>query len=261
MRFILSAAVICVISLFSTGFLGAQEVPQAEKKPIIILKLDDVTALTPRWKKCAEFLAVENVKSSFGIIGYALEEPKPGLLDWIRQLHESGMVEFWNHGYKNRTGQDKQGEFEVESAEEQKQAIERTQALVKEKLGITMRVFGPHWSGTNKVTEEALTQIPDIVAVFYYTKPAQDRAWFVFRRHFVLEEPLFVPNLENIRKRWEAGAKNYEYLCLQGHPNQWDEKRFEAFARIIAFFKEQGCEFMTPSEYLAKIGKLDKGVE
>lgn len=261
MRMILMSILTCMLSVFVAGTLSAQEAATAEKKPVIILKLDDVVAPTPRWKKCADFLAAENVKSSFGIIGYALEDPKPGLLEWIKQLHDGGLVEFWNHGYMNRTGKDANGEFEVESAEEQKQAIERTQALVKEKLGITMRVFGPHWSGTNKATDEALAQIPEIAAVFHYTKPSKDREWFVFRRRFAIENPTFVPNLEDIRKRWEAGAKNDEYLSLQGHPNQWDDKRFEEFTRIIAFFKEQGCEFMTASEYLAKIGKLDNTAE
>ena len=41
----------------------------------------------------------------------------------------------------------------------------------------------------------------------------------------------------------------------QGHPNAWDDKRWEGFVKIIEFLKSRGCVFMTPSEYLAGAGR------
>jgi translation elongation factor P/translation initiation factor 5A len=38
---------------------------------------------------------------------------------------------------------------------------------------------------------------------------------------------------------------------MQGHPNQWDEPRLEAFKTTVLYLKGKGCTFMTASEYLA----------
>ncbi|MBN2711490.1 MAG: DUF2334 domain-containing protein [Planctomycetes bacterium] len=232
--------------------------PAKKKTPVIILKLDDVTSLAPRWQKCAEFLKKENVKASFGIIGFGLENPSPDLVSWIKKLNDSKLIEFWNHGYKNRSGKDPKGEFESESMEEQLESLKKTQALAKEKLGITLTAFGPHWSGTNKETEKALEQVPDLTSVFYYTKSSSARPWFVFERIFVLENPIFKPNFEFVKKMYEKFADKKDYICMQGHPNQWDDARFEQFTQIVKYFKEQGCTFMTATEYVNSVSKADK---
>lgn len=241
------------ISLAASG-VGAGEPAAsgaaAEKKPVIILKLDDVVKLSPQWKKCAEFLKAEQVKAGFGIIGFGLENPSPELVAWIKDLHASGLIEFWNHGYRNRNAKDPKGEFEEEDMQLQLASLKKTQDLAKEKLGITLHAFGPHWSGTNAATADALKQVPEITSVFYYTTEVKSPSWFVFKRDFVIEEPLFVPNLANIQKKYAQLASTRDYFCLQGHANQWDDKRFEEFTRIVKFFKEQGCTFMTPTEYV-----------
>jgi hypothetical protein len=41
-----------------------------------------------------------------------LEEDNQAYFDWIKDLHKSGLIEFWNHGYSNRKATDKTGEFE-----------------------------------------------------------------------------------------------------------------------------------------------------
>lgn len=45
------------------------------------------------------------------------------------------------------------------------------------------------------------------------------------------------------------------YIVLQGHPNQWDDKRFEDFTKVVRYLKEQGCPFMTASEYVESAAK------
>ena len=90
-----------------------------------------------------------------------MEEDNQAYFNWIKHLHKSGLIEFWNHGYRNRKATDKTGEFEG-SFEEQKDALRRTQELAKEKLDIELRAFGPHWSGTNEGTAKAMEEIPEI---------------------------------------------------------------------------------------------------
>ncbi|OGV81515.1 MAG: hypothetical protein A3K19_17240 [Lentisphaerae bacterium RIFOXYB12_FULL_65_16] len=256
----LVAATFAVTAIFSlsTAALAEEGTAAPAKRPIIILKLDDVTTLTPRWQKCAEFLERENVKAAFGIIGNGLDNPKPQLVDWIKKCHDSRLIEFWNHGYRNRTAQDPKGEFEEDDSAVQLASLQKTQALAKEKLGITLHAFGPHWSGTNAATEQALAQVPELTSVFYYTKSSKARPWFVFERVFVLEEPLFKPNFEFVKKKFEQVADKKAYICMQGHANQWDDQRFEQFTMIVKYLKEQGCIFMTPTEYVTSLEKSAK---
>lgn len=248
------AAVLAFASVAPMADAG--EVP-GRLPQVIILKLDDVTAhksaspspVPPRWQRVTDFLKESGIEASYGIIGYSLEEDNQAYFDWIKNLHESGLIEFWNHGYGNRKATDKTGEFEG-PLEEQKSALERTQALTKEKLSIALKAFGPHWSGTNEDTARALAGIPEITMWFYGPK---DSDKYVFERVLTLENPTFVPDPARFKELYERVGRDKKCLALQGHPNAWDDKRWEGFVEIIGFLKSQGCVFMTPSEYVEKV--------
>jgi peptidoglycan/xylan/chitin deacetylase (PgdA/CDA1 family) len=224
---------------------------------IIVLKLDDVTTqggrgslpVSSRWQRVTDFIEQNNLKASYGIIGWSLEQDNPAYFAWIKNLHDKGTIEFWNHGYRDRKSEDKTGEFEG-PYDEQKTALDKTQRLAKEKLGIELRAFGPHWSGTNRDTAKALEGIPEIKICFYDPKEARQ---FVFERVLVLENPTFVPDVDKFKQLYEKNAKDKACLALQGHPNAWDDKRWDGFVKIIEFLKAKGCVFMTPSEYLATV--------
>jgi peptidoglycan/xylan/chitin deacetylase (PgdA/CDA1 family) len=235
----------------------SQKAPQA-----IILKLDDVTThgahkglpVSPRWQRVADFIEKSNIKASFGIIGSSLEQDNPAYFDWIKNLDKKGIIEFWNHGYKERKAEDKTGEFEG-SFEEQKSAVEKTQRLAKEKLGIVLKAFGPHWSGTTQDTENVLEAFPEIKMWFYGPK---DSKQLVFEKVLTLENATFVPDCDKFKERYERFAQTKECLALQGPPNHWDDQRWEGFVKIIGYLKAKGCVFMTPSEYLEKVSGHQK---
>jgi peptidoglycan/xylan/chitin deacetylase (PgdA/CDA1 family) len=253
-----------VAAILALVVLG-QDAEAGETPQVIVLKLDDVVAyrspdgspVSSRWQRITNFLKERNIKASYGIIGFSLEEDNQAYFDWIRNLHESGLIEFWNHGYRNRKATDKTGEFEG-SFEEQKAALERTQRLAKEKLGLELRTFGPHWSGTNEATARALDGIPEIKIWFYGPK---DSSKFVFPRFLTLENPIFVPDPARFKELYERVGQDKRCLALQGHPNAWDDKRWEGFVKIIGFLKSRGCVFMTPSEYMAKAMAEGNGEE
>jgi len=238
-----------------------QGVTAATREPgsaqIIILKLDDVVAhsasddapVSPRWQRVTDFLKDGNIKGSFGIIGYSLEQDNEAYFDWIKALHKSGLIEFWHHGYRQRKRTDPSGEFEG-SFEIQKAALERTQTLAKTKLGITFKTFGPHWSGTNEHTTRALEGMPDISMWFYGPK---NTSKFVFEAVLTLENPVHVPDFARFKATYDQVAFDRPYLALQGHPNSWDEARWDNFVQIITFLKSKGCVFMTPSEYMRTV--------
>ena len=93
------------------GVASPWHVAEAGETPqVIVLKLDDVVAyrsqdgspVSPRWQRITDFLKERDIKASYGIIGFSLEDDNQAYFDWIRQMHESGLIEFWNHGYRNR---------------------------------------------------------------------------------------------------------------------------------------------------------------
>jgi hypothetical protein len=70
-----------------------------------------------------------------------------------------------------------------------------------------------------------------------------------------LEKPTYVPNFERIKASYEKSGISGECLVLQGHPNKWDDQRFDEFAKIVRYFKQAGCAFMTVSEFCNRDAK------
>ncbi len=249
-------AAVLAIALTSNISVWAVEATGQRAGPIIVLKLDDVTCsgargnqpISPRWQRCVDFIEQEHLSASLGIIGYSLEGDNPAYFDWIKSLAQKGFIEFWNHGYRERKATDPQGEFEGTSLEDQRLALERTQRLAREKLGLTLHAFGPHWSGTNATTAAALAQVPDLTIWFYGPDPSNVSQKVVLQRNLNLEQPTFVPDFAKFKAGYEKFGRQKPYLALQGHPNQWDDKRFGEFVKIVRYLQEQGCSFMTVSE-------------
>ncbi len=252
---LLAAGMIC-------SFCGMAQ--DAAKPQVVILKLDDITpagaprgiGISQRWQRVADYVEKSGIKASFGIIGYSLEGDNKPYLDWIRETAGKGRIEFWNHGYRNRKSQEgEKGEFEEGSVEEQREALMKTQRLAKEKLGIELKAFGPHWSGTNENTEKAIESIPEIKLWFFGPANRKNYTRTSVPRILNLENPIFRPNFEKFKADYEAkGGARIPCVTLQGHSNQWEEKEWENFVRIVEFLKSKGCVFMTPSEYLKSIG-------
>ncbi len=221
---------------------------------VVVPKLDDVVAyrdnlpVSPRWQRVTDFLKESNTKGCYGIIGFSLEKENESYFNWIKDLHSSGLIEFWNHGYRNRKATDKTGEFEG-SFEEQKDALQRTQKLAREKLGIQLKAFGPHWSGTNEGTAKALEGIPEITMWFYGPSTSSK---FVFPRYLTLESPTHVPNFAKFKSAYEKIGHDKRCLAIQGHPNSWDDQRWEEFVKIIDYLRSNSagsvCSRPLPSD-------------
>jgi len=264
MKILLIGSQLLATALFSGILLNAKE-PEKQNTPIVILKLDDMCTagapsngslpVSPRWQKLVDYLLNKKLKASIGVMGFSLEEENQKYFDYLKELDKKGF-ELWNHGYKNRKGQNDTAEFEKTSLEEQKQSLEKTQKLMKEKTGITLKAFGPHWSGTSEETFLALEQIPEIKMVFFYSPPSKKTSKFIFERNVNLESKPGIPDFENFKKAYEKFAPTKPYICMQGHPNMWNtEEKWNNFEKIIDYLVEKGSVFMTPSEYLESLKK------
>jgi len=234
-----------------TGKPLAQEAPA----PFVILKLDDLGSVTPRWQKVVDHLKEKNVKASIGIVCNSLEGDKPSYYAWIKELHESRLVEFWNHGLTHREWQEggvKMQEFKGTSYEQQKANFSRSQQLGVEKLGITFRTFGAPFNAIDENTLKVLREDPSM-KVLLYGKPSQAASvpnlMILDRTTMNIESPIFQPNAEQVENDYRKLVGTRNCFVLQGHPNQWDDARFKEFVKLLDFLKEQGVTFTTPYEY------------
>jgi peptidoglycan/xylan/chitin deacetylase (PgdA/CDA1 family) len=226
---------------------------------VILLKLDDVVArrvgsspVSIRWQRVADYLKANDIRGSFGIICESLEKDNAEYFQWIKGIHEAGLIEFWCHGYHMKNANDP-GEFEHGTADEQKAIFERCERLAKEKLGFSLPAFGPHWSGTTDATDEALEAVPDVKIWLYGPAKPKFFTRLSIERVMALENPTFVPDAEKFKTFYEKTAATRKVLVLQGHPDQWTDERWNGFVAIIEFLKSKNVVFMTPSEYLKQL--------
>jgi hypothetical protein len=230
----------------------------AHAQQIILLKLDDVIArrvgtkpVSDRWQKVHDYLIAQGINGSFGVITESLEKDNAMYFQWLKDVQAVGQIELWMHGYKMRGASDT-GEFENGTAAEQR-AI-----LAKEKLGFDLPAFGPHWSGTTDATDEAMEGVPEVKIWLYGPAKPKFFTRLSIPRVMALENPTFVPDSAKFIAFYEKSAATKDMLVLQGHPEQWDDKRWTGFVEIIAFLKLKNVVFMTPSEYLQQVKAATK---
>lgn len=252
----------CLAALLTLGaaLISAADAPAAPAAgaakptgPVLMLKLDDLTKVTPRWKKAAEFIASEGLKANFGIINSPLEQPDPELDAFVKKYSESGTIEFWSHGYDAKALHDKdhKGEFDGTGYDYQLHSLTRAQEISKARFGLEYEAFGPHYSGVDADTFKALEQCPGIKVVFFYgPKAPATTTKIIIERRMELEKPIFHPNPDEVKARFEATHTKYDYYAIQGHADQWDDARFADFQKAVRYLKDQGCRFMTVKEWL-----------
>jgi len=240
--------------------------------PIVVLKLDDVTVraatgpISWRWRKVVEYLEKNQLKAGCGVICNSLELNNPEYVQWVKDVHARGFIEFWFHGWDHGVHEvdgEKWNEFNHRTYEDQKERFEKSIRLAKEKLGITCSCFGPGGGvGTpsyDAVTARVMGEVPEMVA-WLYPMPIEkigaelaqagkvtilDRVW-----QANIEKSVGVPDLAKLQAGLDANPKR-PYFVLQGHPAMWDDARFAEFERVCDALKARGCRFMQPTECAA----------
>jgi peptidoglycan/xylan/chitin deacetylase (PgdA/CDA1 family) len=94
--------------------------------------------------------------------------------------------------------------------------------------------------------------MPEITMWFH---GPENTSKFSFERVLTLENPVHVPDFAKFKATYDEVAFDKPYLALQGHPNSWDEVRWDNFVQIIQYLKSKGCVFLTPSEYKKTLNK------
>lgn len=250
--------------LFICPLVQAFNFEDKTDKKYVILKLDDVVdgpdnqIISERWLRVTHFLEEKKLKAAFGIIGYSLVEDNLHYFQWIKDTHNKGLVEFWNHGFLQRKASDKEGEFEKDFAT-QYRSLFLTDSLAKAKLGLTLNTWGPHWSNTNEYTDSALAAIPSLQLTFGYPASTKHFKGIILPRIIDLEYPVHNPDFASFVKEYNKLSERRFLSYLQGHPNSWNNTRWSEFVKIIEFLMQEGYEFITPSEFLTML-KHEKSV-
>ncbi|MFZ6750068.1 DUF2334 domain-containing protein [Undibacterium sp. Ren11W] len=247
-----------ILTPLATAATSARCESNAERLAIL-LKLDDVVAdvsssagVSKKWSEVVEFLELNHIPASYGIVGESLERENVAYFSWLKKRVSKG-GEFWNHGYRNRFTAYETGvisEFNGASAVDQEKALMKTQQLARQRLGIELKGFGPHASAVDTNTYIQLDKIPEIRYVWFY-KPVDQRRHKakLIQRILEIETPIFHPNFEVFSKNFDKRDRSLTYLALQAHPNEWDEQGFITFKKIIYWLNHEGATFCLPSDF------------
>jgi hypothetical protein len=89
----------------------------------------------------------------------------------------------------------------------------------------------------------ALEKFNDIKIWFFGSKASNK---IVLKREADAEYPDGNPDFTYFTNHFNV---TNDYVVLQLHPNQWNERQFNEFKSIISFLKYNECTFILPSEY------------
>ena len=232
----------------------------------VVLKLDDLATgggnVPQRWRRLTDFAREKNLKISIGVICQSLETGNESYLDYMRQLHASGLCEFWFHGYDHKEWTDsasgqKLMEFKGTDYAHQKEHFVRSQALAKTRLGFAFSTFGAPFNATDAVTARVLSEDPEIKTVLYAPSADSGSGKLVLDRvgDVNIENPLFVPDSAKFISGYAKRSPGRRYFVVQGHPNQWDDARWAEFVKIVEFLQSNQIPVVTPSELAATLAR------
>jgi peptidoglycan/xylan/chitin deacetylase (PgdA/CDA1 family) len=237
----------------------------------VVLKLDDLSTgggnVPAPWRKLVDLAKERNLKITIGLIAKSLEGDKPNYFKWLKEVQDTGLVELWYHGYDHgvRTVDGKQyAEFSLRTYEEQKERFTMSQDLARKVLGAPFTVYGPPGGGNTppsdadlEATARVMQEDPDMKYWLYPkaldalgSKVEEAGKVRVLDRVYQvnIEQPLFVPASDKFIAGYSKFAKGRKYYIVQGHPAQWDAKRWEEFIKIIDFLQENKIPVVTATE-------------
>lgn len=229
----------------STAAFGTAASAAERPKPVVIIKLDDLTTNTVNgFQKAFDVIQKEGVKGGFGVIGNSLEDDgtKQAYYDKIKEWDKAG-IEIWHHGYSHT-----EPEYHGSDYDAQYESFNKTVTLLKEKCGITVTSFGSPFNNSDAVTAQMIDEkFPQITNMMLSGDFGEKNALRLPTRCDMepatgkVSYDTFVTNYTKFQRS--------PYIVLQGHAGMWDEASLSDFQKIIAFLKDKNSTFMTPSEY------------
>ncbi len=245
-------------------------IPKPDKPINIVLKLDDLFVKgnqpTPRWLRVVEYIDSKQINATMGMLTKGIADASPEYCQWVKDHLAKGNWEIWFHGWDHQTytGPDgkKHNEFEGRSYDQQMKRLADSQRLAYEKFGFHFTSFGPPGGvGTpsqDATTHKVMIDDPYITTWIYPTAIDElgkqtnqqgdivilDRVWGVG-----IESTVGAADFEAFVRGYIRNVQKRDYFTLQGHPQMWNDHRFEQFTKIVEFLIDQGANFVLPSAY------------
>ncbi len=260
--------------------------PPPQNEPIrIVIRIDDfgpvyngtnyTNNIHSRWIRVFNFLRDRNLKSGVGVIARFMDDSFgsfPYVVQYTRDLINTGLFEMWLHGYDHTGWTDADGivhkEFAGRTYEEYVQRFTHCQNIAYQKLGIRFTGFGaPGSDGINPedwyaTAYQALENDPYMKTLLLHTRygipqggpegqALQNRGRITVLQRIPgvdLEPSTFVPNFNQFKTNYLNSVASRKYFVIAGHPSKWDDARWSEFVQIIDYLQAQGCIFLKPQE-------------
>jgi peptidoglycan/xylan/chitin deacetylase (PgdA/CDA1 family) len=226
-------------------------------QPRIIIKLDDLGSKNhTNAAPVLDILVQRKIKAALGVIALGLDSTAGKAYGkYLAATNVKGekLFEIWNHGldHTNNIGPDSSYEFKGTNYQFQKEHLGRSQARVKQLLGVTMHTFGAPFNASDKTTYKVLDEQGDYkiflfgdvdVATRHHIKNYNNRVEMEITTGQV-NYAHFVADYQKYKSKYT------DLMVLQGHPNMWDAAKLLEFNKILDYLIAQKCEFVLPYEY------------
>lgn len=206
--------------------------------PNIIIKADDLCCDCAAMRKFVKYCLKQDVCICFGIIGNSLENPSKHYMKWLADILSTHKIELFNHGYLHCRPLELCGPAYAA----QRASILKTQNIVQEKLGVTIKTIGCPENAADDNTLRAVESVTDLDTWFFghaeYSK-------CLYKREIYLEKPFPVPSLNHVIDGLLT-RRDLKTLVLECHPHMWNKAEWYTFYKIIDFLKQNNAKFILP---------------
>jgi hypothetical protein len=229
-------------------------------RQFIILKADDwkraIGGVDQNWAFYLDYIVKEKrLKTSVGVIGQYIDPQWPDwspglyltqLADYMKAMHATGRVEFWNHGY-DHSGATNWAEFYNMPYDWQKTHLNLTQDVARSVLGFPLTCFGAPFNYTDEITITVMDECAEQKAWFFGPDDPRNQKVSPGRFGGEIEDVAGYPSFAFFLQTYMPGAV---YAVLQHHPD-YDTFRasFSEFEQIIDHLIAQKATFILPTEY------------
>ncbi len=216
----------------------------------IMLKLDDLQVLNGVCPSIAtmDYLKQKQVKAGLGAIANRFDATAPSTLNsYLSAVNSEGdkLFEIWHHGLDHVDP-----EFKGTGYEYQKSHFDQATQLIKNLLGVQMHSFGTPFNASDAATNTVISEDPNYKAFMFPSIPAPASSGIVnLTKRVDMENGVGNPEYAFFVTNYNTYKTTYDYMVLQGHPNQWTSAKLDQFKLIVEYLIAQGCEFVLPYDY------------
>ncbi len=225
--------------------------PNGEK--VVILEFDDLgTSGYEGFKTVYEYCKANGIHIAFGAIGDSSEGLSAEQWAEIKAWTENG-VEVWHHGAYhsiNRNVDPYVADFQGKTAEDYIKNVKSVIDLYAAH-GIEITSVGAPYNLNDDLFLDTLNkEFPNITSVMYGKDAKKIFNGYILGNRINIESGTGTPSLDTLKTSY-AKTTNYNYMVIQMHPGSYtDEAKLSEMVASIEYLKEQGCIFMTPTEYV-----------